>query len=237
MSKKDEEKYGYTKGCSGCSSWFTGLGRQPHNPQCRARFEELMKDDAKVKNQKARVGEFLEKQEQKRIRKENKEIAKQLEREHGEEDRKRRDREEIGAEATRRRVEGECIPGSSGDGKRKAEAQDVDEVTEEVNINEVVTLVDSWVQEVKDGMLDYDENSDSLAWDDVHGGDLPVKLVREARLEEVGYMVGRNIWEERSVEECWKVTGKAPVTVRWVDTNKGGLLEWLIRCRLVARDF
>ena len=52
------------------------MGRQPHNPQCRARFEELMKDEAKVKNQKARMEEFLEKQEQKRLRKENKEIAK-----------------------------------------------------------------------------------------------------------------------------------------------------------------
>ena len=49
-----------------------------------------MKDEAKVKNQKARMEEFLDKQEQKRIRKENKEIARQLEEEHGEEDRKRR---------------------------------------------------------------------------------------------------------------------------------------------------
>ena len=55
------------------------MGRQPHDPKCRARFETLMKDEAKVKNQKARMQEFLEKQEQKRIRKENKEIAKQTE--------------------------------------------------------------------------------------------------------------------------------------------------------------
>ena len=39
------------------------------------------------------------------------------------------------------------------------------------------------------------------------------------------------------MEECWKVTGKAPVTVRWVDTNKGGLSDRVIRSRLVARDF
>ena len=29
----------------------------------------------------------------------------------------------------------------------------------------------------------------------------------------------------------------APVTVKWVDTNKGGLGEMLVRSRLVARDF
>ena len=54
------------------------------------------------------------------------------------------------------------------------------------------------------------------------GGDLPVEKVREARMEEVGFMVQKNIWEERSVEECWRVTGLA-VSVRWVDTNKAPL--------------
>ena len=30
ISKADAEKHGYTRGCGGCSSWFRGLGRQPH---------------------------------------------------------------------------------------------------------------------------------------------------------------------------------------------------------------
>ena len=50
-------------------------------------------------------------------------------------------------------------------------------------------------------------------------------------------MQGRNIWTLRPTRECWELTGKAPVSVRWVDTNKGGLIEWIIRSRLVARDF
>lgn len=75
------------------------------------------------------------------------------------------------------------------------------------------------------------------AWDDVNGGDLPVELVKEARMEEVGFMVEKGIWEEVPVGECWRMTGKPPVSVRWVDTNKGGLEEFLIRSRLVARDF
>ena len=54
ISKSDAEKHGYTRGCGGCSSWFRGLGRQPHTEQCRKRFEELMKDEAKVKNAKRR---------------------------------------------------------------------------------------------------------------------------------------------------------------------------------------
>ena len=27
ITKKDAERYGYTRGCGGCSSWFRGLGR------------------------------------------------------------------------------------------------------------------------------------------------------------------------------------------------------------------
>ena len=42
------------------------------------------------------------------------------------------------------------------------------------------------------------------------------------------------IWHEMDEEECWRKTGRAPVTVRWVDTNKGSPV---IRSRLVARDF
>ena len=36
---------------------------------------------------------------------------------------------------------------------------------------------------------------------------------------------------------CYKMTGKPPVSVKWVDTNKGTDDEPMIRCRLVARDF
>ena len=65
--------------------------------------------------------------------------------------------------------------------------------------------------------------------------------MRAGREEEVGFMEKRNIWGVRDAEECWRVTGEAPVSIRWVDTDKGSLVdgEWLplVRCRLVARDF
>ena len=34
-------------------------------------------------------------------------------------------------------------------------------------------------------------------------------------------MEERGIWVLRLVSECWERTGKGPVSVRWVDTNKG----------------
>jgi hypothetical protein len=81
------------------------------------------------------------------------------------------------------------------------------------------------------------EASRSWAWDDVKGRALDAANVKEARKEEIQYMITKGIWEEVSVQECWDRTGKAPVTVKWVDTDKGSNGQELIRSRLVARDF
>ena len=50
-------------------------------------------------------------------------------------------------------------------------------------------------------------------------------------------MKKRRIWSEASVEECWRRTGRAPVSTGWVDTDKGLDGHVDVRSRLVARDF
>ena len=102
---------------------------------------------------------------------------------------------------------------------------------------EVVGLIGDWVSEVQ-SVMSRDEGEQE-AWDDVKGGELPIEEVRVARKAEVTYMDQREIWGFSPIRECWDETGKAPVSVRWVDINKGGdtAAEWEIRCRLVARDF
>jgi hypothetical protein len=75
------------------------------------------------------------------------------------------------------------------------------------------------------------------AYDDVHGGIYPLKLVKEARMEEITFMESRGIWSEVSESDCWEKTGKPPVSVRWVDTDKGLNGDIVVRSRLVARDF
>ena len=130
-----------------------------------------------------------------------------------------------------------------------------------MDIDQVEVLVDEWVREVQacgieqevgyelcqlngewEGLEEW-EGSDPAdevrqeAWDDVHGGGLPVEKVVAARGEEVGFMEDRGIWTLRPVAECWQKTGKAPVSVRWVDTNKGTSELVEVRSRLVARDF
>ena len=39
------------------------------------------------------------------------------------------------------------------------------------------------------------------------------------------------------LQECWDMTGKAPVTTKFVDLDKGTEEHPDVRCRLVARDF
>ena len=58
IREEDAEVHGYTRGCAGCSSWFRGLGRQPHTSECRARFVEVMKEDARYQNAEKRKQEF-----------------------------------------------------------------------------------------------------------------------------------------------------------------------------------
>ena len=61
IAKEDAEKHGYTRGCAGCVSWFRGLARQPHTKECRERFEEAMKGDAKVARAAEQKMEFARK--------------------------------------------------------------------------------------------------------------------------------------------------------------------------------
>ena len=72
IRKDDAEKFGYTKGCAGCSSWFRGLGRQPHSDECRNRFAKVMKEDAKYKNAAKRKQEFEDRMKEKHARRETK---------------------------------------------------------------------------------------------------------------------------------------------------------------------
>ena len=61
--------------------------------------------------------------------------------------------------------------------------------------------------------------------------------VRAARKEEVDFMKKIALHDEVDVGEPWKATGRAPITTKWVDINKGSKEAPDVRCRLVACDF
>ena len=58
-------------------------------------------------------------------------------------------------------------------------------------------------------------------WDDANGGYLDPKLVRLARKEEIAEIHNYKVYEKRPIAECIQVTGKKPMAIRWVNTNKG----------------
>ena len=72
--------------------------------------------------------------------------------------------------------------------------------------------------------------------DDITGQPLDPILCRAARKKEMDYVKSKGLWAKRAVKECWERTRGPPVTVRWVEVNKGDDQNPNIRSRLVARQ-
>ena len=66
---------------------------------------------------------------------------------------------------------------------------------------------------------------------------LDPELVAKARSEEVEFMAKIGLYQEVDIAECLEITGRPPISTRWVDVNKGSMESPNVRCRLVARDF
>ena len=72
--------------------------------------------------------------------------------------------------------------------------------------------------------------------DDVSGLQLDRKLVKAARQLEMEFFKSLGVYKHDTIDNCWRVTGKAPIGVRWGDTNKGDNENPDVRCRLVAQE-
>ena len=71
------------------------------------------------------------------------------------------------------------------------------------------------------GKLVFTNISEYSLVDDLSGEALPAPLVTLAKREEISEMYRRQGWVEKTIEECMKETGKPPIPVRWVVSNKG----------------
>ena len=80
------------------------------------------------------------------------------------------------------------------------------------------------------------DNGEGPFYDDLTKQQLPNELVKAARRKELDYFEMKNVWNRVPVQEAWKVSGRPPITVRWVDVNKGDDEFPDIRSRLVARQ-
>ena len=74
------------------------------------------------------------------------------------------------------------------------------------------------------------------AEDDVKGGRLPPLLVHRGRRTEIDYLQGRKVYGYSTVLEARRVTGKPPLKLKWIDTNKGGHDNPEVRSRLVCTE-
>ena len=57
-----------------------------------------------------------------------------------------------------------------------------------------------------------------------------------ARQKELKYFLAKEVWVKRPRNEAYGVTCKRPISVKWVDVNKGDGINPNCRSRLVARD-
>jgi len=78
--------------------------------------------------------------------------------------------------------------------------------------------------------------AEQLFYDDLSGEALDGQLVKLARAEEMTEFDKHTVYTKVPLKECWDVTGKAPIGVRWVDVNKGDKVHPEIRSRLVAKE-
>ena len=72
--------------------------------------------------------------------------------------------------------------------------------------------------------------------DDLTGQLLDPKLVKAARQKELEFFEAKRVWCKKPIAEARQRTGKMPITVRWVDMNKGDDVAPNIRSRPVARQ-
>ena len=63
--------------------------------------------------------------------------------------------------------------------------------------------------------------SNGAVWDDVRGGWLETDRIKKAREEEMKFVRQRKVYDRMPWQEALQKTGKPPIKLRWVDTNKG----------------
>lgn len=76
-----------------------------------------------------------------------------------------------------------------------------------------------------------------VAWDDVNDCKLDPVKVRQARSAEMEFFKKIQVYRKVSKQRCRDVTGREPIKVRWVDTNKQDEINSKYRSRLVAKDY
>ena len=67
--------------------------------------------------------------------------------------------------------------------------------------------------------------------DAITGQTLKDELVMQARREELQYFTAKGVWLKKPKGEARRRTGRSPISVKWVDVNKGDQMnpDWRSR--------
>ena len=68
------------------------------------------------------------------------------------------------------------------------------------------------------------------------GAELDPAMVKGARKEAMEYVRKMHLYDKVHIAECKRATGKMPITVRWIDINKGDEEHPNYRSRIVVRE-
>ena len=98
-------------------------------------------------------------------------------------------------------------------------------------INAAMPLQGDWDEENPETSPEGEEFYDATT-----GQLLDPVLVRKARMEEMKYFADKDVWTKRPRREAFEYMGKRPITVKWVDVNKGDDENPNYRSRLVALE-
>ena len=85
--------------------------------------------------------------------------------------------------------------------------------------------------------LDVIQSADEwIASDDVKGGALDPERVMDARAKELQCLRDHGVYEYVTVAEAKATSGKPPLRLKWIDSNKGDSEHPNYRCRLVCTE-
>ena len=86
------------------------------------------------------------------------------------------------------------------------------------------------------GLLDMMDDGRMVFYDDVSGKMLRTEQVQAARREELETFKQFGVYCKVPLQECYDLTGKSPLGIKWVDINKGDEMYEEYRSRLVANE-
>ena len=117
----------------------------------------------------------------------------------------------------------------------KAELQNMGELSE-LSAMSSGPSPDDTSNDATEPFFNPEDVKDDEIWNSVTGTLLDPIKVWEARAEEMKWVKKQELWDVVDESQCWSETGKAPITLKWVDRNKSDDQKPNYRSRLVVRE-